>query len=48
MCCPSCGTATGKVHSYHRRRVADRRVNGLTVMIELRLRRLVCINLDCA
>ncbi|MEV0169425.1 hypothetical protein [Nonomuraea fuscirosea] len=34
------------MRGYHRRRVADRRVNGLTVMIELRLRRLVRINLD--
>ncbi|MEV4289289.1 ISL3 family transposase [Nonomuraea bangladeshensis] len=45
--CPSCGTVTGKVHGYHQRRLADRPVDGLPVVIELRLRRLVCINLDC-
>ncbi|MDF5757322.1 ISL3 family transposase [Spongiactinospora sp. TRM90649] len=48
VCCPSCGTATGKVHGYHLRRLADRPVNGLPMVIELKLRRLVCINLDCA
>ncbi|MEV6160309.1 ISL3 family transposase [Nonomuraea sp. NPDC052129] len=48
VCCPSCGMATGKVHGYHWRRLADRPVDGLPVVIELRLRRLVCINLDCA
>ncbi|NJP98419.1 transposase [Nonomuraea sp. FMUSA5-5] len=48
VCCPSCGTATGKVHGYHRRRLADRPVDGLPVVIELRLRRLGCLNLECA
>ncbi|MFC4121473.1 transposase family protein [Nonomuraea zeae] len=48
VCCPSCGVATGKVHGYHRRRLADRLVDGMPVVIELRLRRLACVNLDCA
>ncbi|MEU8142393.1 transposase family protein [Nonomuraea sp. NPDC048901] len=46
--CPSCGMTTGKVHGCHRRRLTDRPVDGLPVVIELRLRRLACINLDCA
>jgi transposase len=45
--CPSGGVATGKVRGYHRRRLADRPVDGAPVVIELRLRRLACSNLDC-
>ncbi|NBE92326.1 hypothetical protein GUY59_03720 [Nonomuraea sp. K271] len=35
------------MHGYHRRRLADRPVDGLPIVIELRLRRLVCLNLEC-
>ena len=45
--CPVCGTATGKVHGYYRRRLADTPTGGTMVVLELTLRRLVCPNLDC-
>jgi transposase len=45
--CPACGMATGKVHGYYRRRLADTPAGGTVVVLELRLRRLVCPNLDC-
>jgi len=45
--CPGCGTATGKVHGYYRRRLSDSPAAGTTVVLELTLRRLVCANLDC-
>ncbi|MEU6711699.1 ISL3 family transposase [Nonomuraea sp. NPDC046802] len=48
MPCPSCGTATDKVHGYYRRRLADSPAGGAPVILELVLRRLVCSNLDCA
>jgi hypothetical protein len=38
---------TGKVHGYYRRRLAGTPVSGVPVVIELRLRRLVCTSLDC-
>ncbi|TDD16046.1 transposase [Nonomuraea diastatica] len=47
MPCPSCGVATGKVHGYYRRRLADSPTGGTPVLLELVLRRLVCSNLDC-
>jgi transposase len=46
--CPSCGTPTGKVHGYYRRRLADSPAGGAPVVLELTLRRLVCTSLDCA
>lgn len=46
--CPSCGTLTGKVHGYHQRSLADRPASGTPVVLELRLRRLVCTSLDCS
>lgn len=45
--CPSCGTVTGKVHGYYQRRLADSPAGGTPVVLELRLRRLVCVSLDC-
>lgn len=48
VACPSCGTLTGKVHGYYRRRLADSPAGGAPVVLELTLRRLVCANLDCA
>jgi transposase len=38
---------TGKVHGCYRRRLADTPAGGTVVVLELRLRRLVCKNLDC-
>ncbi|WP_246064749.1 transposase family protein [Nonomuraea longispora] len=48
MPCPTCGIATGKVHGYYRRRLADSPAGGAPVVLELVLRRLVCSNLNCA
>lgn len=45
--CPACGTMTGKVHGYYQRRLADTPASGTPVLLELRLRRLVCENYDC-
>src|SRR5579875_1870490 len=47
VACPSCGTVTGKVHGYYRRRLADTPAGGTPVVLELMLRRLVCRNYDC-
>jgi transposase len=40
--CPMCGVATGKVHGYHGRTVADVPVDGRRVVVRVRVRRLVC------
>jgi hypothetical protein len=45
--CPVCGQETAKVHGYYQRRLADLPANGSAVVVELSLRRLVCVNLDC-
>jgi transposase len=45
--CPVCGTMTGKVHGYYRRRLADTPAGGTAVVLELTLRRLVCRNYAC-
>lgn len=47
VACPVCGVVTAKVHGYYRRRLADVPAGGAAVAVELRLRRLVCGNLDC-
>ncbi len=47
VACPRCGTLTGRVHGYHRRRLADLPVGGRPMVIELTVRRLVCGNLSC-
>jgi transposase len=45
--CPSCGAATGRVHGYHERRVADVPVDARRVVIRVRVRRLVCPTRGC-
>ena len=45
--CPVCGVATGKVHGYHVRTVADVPVDGRRVVARIRVRRLVCPVLGC-
>ncbi|WUH89792.1 transposase family protein [Streptomyces sp. NBC_00433] len=44
---PMCGVPTGKVHGYHGRTVADVPVDGRQVVIDVRVRRLVCPVLGC-
>jgi transposase len=45
--CPACGTATARVHGYHHRTVKDVPVDGRQVIVNLRIRRLVCPARDC-
>jgi transposase len=45
--CPACATATAKVHGYHHRTVKDVPVDGCQVVLNLRVRRLVCPAQDC-
>ncbi|RKT54109.1 ISL3 family transposase [Saccharothrix australiensis] len=45
--CPGCGTATAKVHGYHRRAVKDVPVDGRQVVVHLRARRLACPDRHC-
>ncbi|WP_405777799.1 ISL3 family transposase [Streptomyces sp. NBC_01538] len=45
--CPVCRTLTAKVHGYHRRTVTDVPVDGRSVIVHLRARRLVCPVLGC-
>ena len=41
--CPQCGQPSQRVHAYHRRRLTDLPVGGRGVVVELRVRRLVCL-----
>jgi transposase len=45
--CPGCGKLTRRVHGYHLRRLADVPVGGRCVVVELRVRRLVCQTRGC-
>ena len=45
--CPACGEPTGRVHAYHRRRLAALPVSGRGVVVEVRVRRLRCLAADC-
>ncbi len=45
--CPMCGVPTGKVHGYHVRTVTDVPVDGRRVVVNVRVRRLVCPVLGC-
>jgi hypothetical protein len=45
--CPVCGVATGKVHGYRIRTVADVPVDGRQVVARVRVRRLACPVLGC-
>lgn len=45
--CPQCGQPAGRVHAYHERRLADLPVGGRGVIIDLRVRRLLCPTPSC-
>lgn len=45
--CPRCGTESRRVHAWHLRRLADLPVGGRPAVMELRIRRLLCIDLEC-
>jgi transposase len=45
--CPRCGGASRRVHASHVRQLADLPVTGQRLMIELRVRRLVCTVTQC-
>ncbi|MEV4177129.1 ISL3 family transposase [Nonomuraea sp. NPDC049709] len=45
--CPDCGTTTSRVHGYHQRIVADVAVDARPVVLEVRVRRLVCATAGC-
>lgn len=45
--CPTCGTASGRVHSRYVRSLADTAVAGRAVGIELRVRRFFCDDAAC-
>ncbi|WP_443065397.1 ISL3 family transposase [Streptomyces sp. NBC_00536] len=45
--CPVCGAPSGQVHGYHWRKVADVPVDGRRVVLQVRVRRLVCPTRGC-
>lgn len=45
--CPDCGQLSERVHAYHQRQLADLPVGGRAVVVQLRVRRLVCAALSC-
>ena len=45
--CPSCGHGSRRAHAWHVRRLADLPVAGRNVVIDLRVRRLTCDNIEC-
>jgi transposase len=45
--CPRCGGVSRRVHAWHVRQLADLPVTGRRLLIELRVRRLVCQNAEC-
>jgi len=45
--CPSCGNASGRVHSRYRRRLSDLALAGRRMLIVLTVRRFFCLNADC-
>jgi transposase len=46
--CPDCGQLSERVHAYHQRRLADLPVCGRAVVVQLRVRRLVCVAPSCS
>ncbi|MHA6632156.1 ISL3 family transposase [Pseudonocardia sichuanensis] len=46
--CPRCQARSGRVHCRYERRLADAAIAGRPVEIELRVRRFVCENAECA
>lgn len=47
VACPDCGAWSGRVHGYHVRVVADVPVDARRVVVEVRVRRLVCPTMGC-
>ena len=47
VACPQCGQPSQRVHAYHRRRLTDLPVGGRGVVVDLRVRRLVCSTPAC-
>jgi transposase len=47
VACPTCDQPTGRVHAYHRRRIAGLPVAGRGVVVEVRVRRLRCLTAGC-
>jgi hypothetical protein len=45
--CPRCDQPAQRVHAYHRRRLADLPAAGRGVVVELRVRRLLCDTVGC-
>jgi transposase len=45
--CPRCATTSSRVHAWHVRRLTDLPAAGRAVLVELRVRRLVCQNTQC-
>jgi transposase len=43
VACPRCGQLSTRVHAYHQRQLSDLPVGGRGVIIELRVRRLICL-----
>ena len=46
--CPGCGVVSERVHSRYHRQLLDAGVAGREMLIRLRVRRLFCVNIDCA
>ena len=47
VACPRCGQLSTRVHAYHQRQLSDLPVGGRGVIIELRVRRLICLTTSC-
>ncbi len=45
--CPDCRAGSTRVHGYHQRTVADLPVDGRSVIVQVRVRRLLCSTADC-
>jgi transposase len=46
--CPECGQLSERVHAYHQRQLADLPVGGRAVVVQMRVRRLVCMTVTCS
>ncbi|WP_432279539.1 transposase family protein [Nocardia carnea] len=45
--CPGCGAGSARIHGVHERRLADLPVDGRSVMVRVRVRRLYCPTQGC-
>ncbi len=46
--CPQCGQLSDRLHAYHQRQLADLPVGGRGVIVQVRVRRLVCAAASCS